>query len=72
MVGVTEERISYAVVLGQGTAADCRTVIKIVNDELGGRGGGKSDLAQGGAAYSADYEERLNRVKAKLSEWGDK
>ncbi len=72
LVGVTEERISYAVVLGQGTAADCRTVIKIVNDELGGRGGGKSDLAQGGAAYSADYEERLNRVKAKLSEWGDK
>ncbi len=72
LIGITKERIAYAVVLGAGAAADCRTVIKIFNEELNGRGGGKSDFAQGGADYCADYEERLNRVKARLSEWGDK
>lgn len=72
LVGINEQRIAYAVVLGTGTSADCRTVIKILNEELAGRGGGKSDLAQGGADYCADYEERLNKVKARLSEWGDR
>lgn len=72
LIGITEERISYAVVLGKGTGADCRELIKIFNEELGGRGGGRSDFAQGGADYCDDYKERLDKIKLRFSDWGDK
>lgn len=53
------ERISYAVVLGDGAQGDCRSVIKLLNEAFGGRGGGKSDCAQGGSDYCGDWREKL-------------
>lgn len=53
------ERISYAVVLGSAAQGDCRSVIKLLNDAFGGRGGGKSDCAQGGSDYCGDWREKL-------------
>lgn len=56
------ERISYAVVLGDTAQGDCRGVIKLLNDAFGGRGGGKSDCAQGGSDYCGDWREKLDAV----------
>ena len=67
LIAVTKERIAYAAVLGAGAEGDCRAVIKILNTELAGRGGGKSDFTQGGADYCEDYKARLERVKQELS-----
>lgn len=67
LIAATKERIAYAAVLGEGAEGDCRAVIKILNTELAGRGGGKSDFAQGGADYCEDYKARLERVKQELS-----
>lgn len=56
------ERISYAVVLGNAAQGDCRGVIKLLNEAFGGRGGGKSDCAQGGSDYCGDWREKLDAV----------
>ena len=66
LVAVQPERISYAVALGVDTEGDCRSVIKLLNEAFGGRGGGKSDCAQGGADYCADWQEKLQSVVEKL------
>lgn len=66
MVAAQPERISYAVALGSNTKGDCRAVIKLLNETFGGRGGGKSDCAQGGADYCADWQEKLAGVVEKL------
>ena len=66
LVAVQPERISYAVALGADTAGDCRSVIKLLNEAFGGRGGGKSDCAQGGADYCAGWQEKLQSVVEKL------
>ncbi len=66
MVAAQPERISYAVALGSNTKGDCRAVIKLLNETFGGRGGGKSDCAQGGADYCANWQEKLAGVVEKL------
>lgn len=66
LVAAKQERISYAVALGAGTEGDCRSIIKLLNEVYGGRGGGKSDCAQGGADYCTDWQERLASVAEKL------
>ncbi len=59
LLAVKPERISYAVVLGAETQGDCRGVIKLLNEAFQGRGGGKSDCAQGGSDYCENWRERL-------------
>ena len=66
LVAAKPERISYAAALGAATEGDCRVLIKLLNEAFGGRGGGKSDCAQGGADYSADWVEQLDAVVDKL------
>ncbi len=66
LVAANAERISYAVALGVNTQGDCRAVIKLLNEAFGGRGGGKSDCAQGGADYCTDWQEKLAGVVEKL------
>lgn len=66
LVAASAERLSYAVALGKDTQGDCRAVIKLLNETYGGRGGGKSDCAQGGADYCADWEEKLQGIVEKL------
>lgn len=66
LVAAKPERISYAVALGVHTEGDCRSIIKLFNEAFGGRGGGKSDCAQGGADYCADWQEKLSGIVAKL------
>ena len=66
LVAAQPARISYAAALGTETAGDCRAVIKLLNETFGGRGGGKSDCAQGGADFCADWQEKLASVAEKL------
>ena len=66
LVAAKPERISYAAALGAATEGDCRVLIKLLNEAFGGRGGGKSDCAQGGADYCADWEAKLDAVVDKL------
>ena len=66
LVAAKPERISYAAALGAATEGDCRVLIKLLNEAFGGRGGGKSDCAQGGADYCADWQEKLQSVVEKL------
>ena len=66
LVAVKPERISYAAALGAATEGDCRVLIKLLNEAFGGRGGGKSDCAQGGADYCVDWQEKLVGVVEKL------
>ena len=67
LVASKPERISYAAVAGANTNVDCRTVMKELNAAFGGRGGGKSDCAQGGSDYCADWEQKLAEVVEKLA-----
>lgn len=66
LVAAQPARISYAAALGVDTPGDCRAVIKLLNEMFGGRGGGKSDCAQGGADYCDDWQEKLASVAEKL------
>lgn len=66
LVAAKPERISYAAALGAATEGDCRVLIKLLNEAFGGRGGGKSDCAQGGADYCVDWVEKLDAVVDKL------
>ena len=66
LVAAQPARISYAAALGVATEGDCRSIIKLLNEAFGGRGGGKSDCAQGGADYCADWQEKLASVASKL------
>ena len=66
LVAAKPERISYAAALGAATEGDCRVLIKLLNEAFGGRGGGKSDCAQGGADYCAEWQEKLQSVVEKL------
>lgn len=66
LVAAKPERISYAAALGAATEGDCRVLIKLLNEAFGGRGGGKSDCAQGGADYCEDWAEKLAAVVDKL------
>lgn len=63
---VQPERISYVAVLGQGAAGDCRAYVKLLNEAFGGRGGGKSDCAQGGAPCCDDWKEKLAAVQQQI------
>lgn len=66
LVAAKPERISYAAALGAATEGDCRVFIKLLNEAFGGRGGGKSDCAQGGADYCVDWQDKLVGVVEKL------
>ena len=66
LVAAKPERISYAAALGAATEGDCRVLIKLLNEAFGGRGGGKSDCAQGGADYCVDWQDKLVGVVEKL------
>ena len=66
LVAAKPERISYAAALGAATEGDCRVLIKLLNEAFGGRGGGKSDCAQGGADFCVDWQEKLVGVVEKL------
>lgn len=66
IVSVQKERISYMLALGTATKADCRSNIKLVNEAFGGRGGGTTECAQGGAPYCNDWQEKLEQAKKSL------
>lgn len=68
LVAAKPERISYAAVAGVNTNVDCRAVMQELNKAFGGRGGGKSDCAQGGSDFCADWEVKLAAVAAKLAQ----
>lgn len=68
ILSVQPERISYIVALAPGAAGNCQQYIKLLNDSLGGRGGGKPDCAQGGSPYFQDWAAKLEEIKKKILE----
>ncbi len=66
LLAVQSERISYFVVVGKNTQGDARVYIKLLNETFGGRGGGKPDGAQGGAEFTSDWKEKLEKVSERL------
>ncbi len=68
VIFTTGERLGYTVVLGKNTEGDCRNLIKVLNEEFSGRGGGKPDCAQGGANYVNGWEEKLLSAEEKMLE----
>jgi len=62
------ERLDYMVVAGKDTDADCRSLIKVLNETFGGCVGGKPDCAQGGAGYCSDWEEKFLLAEEKMLE----
>lgn len=71
LVSVQPERLSYMLAIGAGAKADCRSSIKIVNEVFGGRGGGTTECAQGGAPYCDDWQDKLAQVKEALLKIND-
>jgi alanyl-tRNA synthetase len=57
------ERVNYMFGLGAGATGDCKQYIAKANELFGGKGGGKPDSAQGGAAISADWQAKAKSLK---------
>lgn len=57
------ERVNYMFGLGVGATGDCKQYIAKANELFGGKGGGKPDSAQGGAAISADWQAKAKSLK---------
>ena len=61
---------SVSVVISSGTKKiDCREVLSKVLAEFGGKGGGKPDFAQGGAADVAASEEIFSKLMQEAVSW---
>jgi alanyl-tRNA synthetase len=58
----TNQRVNYIFALGKDTGGDCSQYIRKANDVLGGKGGGKSGLCQGSAAFCPDWQEKAQQV----------
>lgn len=66
ILAVQQERLSYAVTAGQNLQADCREYIKVLNQNFAGRGGGKPDCTQGGAAFCSDWQNGWQQALQKM------
>lgn len=67
LVAAAHGRLAYAVCRSADAAIDCRAVMKELNAAFGGRGGGKSDCAQGGADFREDWQEVLAALAEKVA-----
>ena len=59
-------RINYMFGLGQGAQGDCKALIAKANELFGGKGGGKTDAAQGGATATSDWQTKAAVLKEML------
>lgn len=66
IMSVQPERISYIVATTPGTPGNCQQYIRLLNESFGGRGGGKPDCTQGGSPYCADWQAKLDAIKAQI------
>lgn len=68
LCAAAEPRIAYAITVAKGVEVDARAYMKIANEIFHGRGGGKPDCTQGGSDFSADWAEKLEKIKTSLLE----
>lgn len=59
-------QVRFAFVAGPGGGADVRPLLKAALEEVGGRGGGSGDRAQGAAVVDVDGAQRALAVAAEL------
>ena len=59
-LGIRGDKTQVIVARGVGSTIDCAAIVKRVLTELGGRGGGQPEIAQGGLADSATLSEALD------------
>ena len=59
-------RVNYMFGLGQGAQGDCKALIAKANEMFGGKGGGKPEAAQGGAAVTTDWQTKAAALKDML------
>ncbi len=67
-LGIRGDKTQVIVARGVGSTIDCAAIVKRVLTELGGRGGGQPEIAQGGLADSATLSEALDRIHRYLRE----
>ena len=67
-LGVRGDKTQVIVARGVGSTADCAAIVRRVLTELGGRGGGQPEIAQGGLADPATLSEALDRIHRYLRE----
>jgi len=65
-LGATSERTSLVFAQSKGMPFDMGALLKESLAELGGRGGGTKDVAQGGAPRPEGVEAALEKVAARL------
>jgi alanyl-tRNA synthetase len=66
LLAATAEQTSLIFAQSKGMPFDMAALLKEALKELGGRGGGSKDMAQGGAPSAADVAEQLKKVAAQL------
>ena len=63
---VAEDKLAVLVSVSPGLAADAGALLKVMAPHLGGRGGGKKDLAQGGGTQPEGLPAAFEALKAAL------
>lgn len=56
------DRLMYQFALSDGAEGDCRACCAKANELFGGRGGGRTQSAQGGGTAGADWEEKVKEL----------
>lgn len=63
------ERVNYVLGCGQDTQVDCRVLCKLAGELFGGKGGGSQSFAQGGGAYSEDWQQQVRNLQQLLRKY---
>jgi alanyl-tRNA synthetase len=66
IVAAQESRISYQFALGKDAQGDCKAMCQKANGLFGGKGGGNGSFAQGGAAFTADWQDKAKKLQEDL------
>lgn len=69
LVGIEGDKVSLIASVAKAYQSTVKAgdIIKHLANELGGKGGGKPDLAQGGAPYTAQFDTVISNLKSWLA-----
>lgn len=62
VIYATGDRVNYLIGKGERGRGDCGFFCQIANGLYNGKGGGKGNFAQGGGAFTADWQERAEQL----------
>jgi alanyl-tRNA synthetase len=59
----TGDRVNYQFALGEMAEGNCKAYCQAANEIFAGKGGGNNTFAQGGGIYTADWQEKTEKLK---------